>query len=329
METKWLEDFLSLAETRSFSRSAELRHVTQPAFSRRIQSLEAWLGADLIDRTAYPTRLTAAGDIFYEQALEMLGQINTTRALLRSKRPTAQTTVDLAVPHTLSLTYIPKWLTALDAEFGQINTRLRALNVHDAVMTLVEGDCDLLLCYHHPRQPVQLDAVRYEMLVLGSEALRPYARCDRHGVADFLLPGTTKSPLPLLSYTTNAYLGRMVELLLADAKRPHHLQKRYETDMAEGLKMMALEGHGVAFLPESSVTREVKQKRLARADDAHDAWQVTMEIRLYRERPTAQRPGKAVVGSLWRHLVQREASGRASSGKKSTAITPAVKKSSS
>ena len=44
METKWLEDFVSLAETHSFSRSAQLRHVTQPAFSRRIQALEAWAG---------------------------------------------------------------------------------------------------------------------------------------------------------------------------------------------------------------------------------------------------------------------------------------------
>ena len=47
METKWLEDFISLSETRSFSRSAQLRHVTQPAFSRRIQSLESWAGTDL------------------------------------------------------------------------------------------------------------------------------------------------------------------------------------------------------------------------------------------------------------------------------------------
>ena len=72
METKWLEDFVSLAETNSFSRSAELRHVTQPAFSRRIQSLEAWLGTDLIDRTSYPTRLTHAGEVFFER-LERLG----------------------------------------------------------------------------------------------------------------------------------------------------------------------------------------------------------------------------------------------------------------
>ena len=72
METKWLEDFVSLAETRSFSRSAQLRHVTQPAFSRRIQALEAWAGIDLVDRSSYPTRLTPAGETFHAQALEIL-----------------------------------------------------------------------------------------------------------------------------------------------------------------------------------------------------------------------------------------------------------------
>lgn len=305
METKWLEDFISLAETRSFSRSAELRHVTQPAFSRRIQSLEAWLGADLIDRTSYPTRLTPAGEVFYEQAMEMLGQINNALALMRGKRPAALTTVDFAVPHTLSLTYMPKWMTELESGFGKLNTRLIALNVHDAVMTMVEGGCDLLLCYHHPRQPVQLDASRYDMLTLGAEALRAYARCDKSGTPELVLPGSAKAPLPFLSYTSNAYLGRMVELILTDTKRPLHLEKHYETDMAEGLKMMALEGHGVAFLPESAVTREVKQKQLARADGGLSEWEVTMEIRLYRERPTAQRPGKPVVSRLWDYLVRR------------------------
>ncbi len=87
MESKWLEDFISLAETRSFSRAAGLRHVTQPAFSRRIRSLETWLGADLIDRTSYPTRLTPAGEVFYPQALEMLATISSTRSLLRGSVP--------------------------------------------------------------------------------------------------------------------------------------------------------------------------------------------------------------------------------------------------
>ena len=86
MDTRWLEDFISLAETRSFSKSATQRHVSQPAFSRRIRSLETWLGTDLIDRTSYPTKLTPAGEVFYEQALEMLAQINTARELMRDRR---------------------------------------------------------------------------------------------------------------------------------------------------------------------------------------------------------------------------------------------------
>jgi DNA-binding transcriptional LysR family regulator len=85
MDTKWLEDFVSLAETRSFSRSAQLRHVTQSAFSRRIQSLEVWAGTELVDRSTYPTQLTPAGQILYAQALDVLQSLQNTRALLRER----------------------------------------------------------------------------------------------------------------------------------------------------------------------------------------------------------------------------------------------------
>ncbi|MGV7211334.1 LysR substrate-binding domain-containing protein [Oxalobacteraceae bacterium A2-2] len=302
METKWLEDFISLAETNNFSRSAALRHVTQPAFSRRIQSLESWLGTDLVDRTSYPTKLTPAGVVFYEQALEMLAQINGARDMLRNKRAAAQTSIDIAVPHTLSLTFVPKWLTALERDFAPISCRLMALNVHDAVMQLVDGGCDLVLCYHHPRQPVQLDPGRYDMLVLGHESLRAYARCGRNRVPEYTLPGTKRAPLPFLSYTHSAYLGRMVDLILADTKTQLHLEPLYETDMAEGLKMMALEGHGIAFLPESAVLRELKAKQLARADERTPGCEIEMEIRLYRERASEQRRAKPIVDQLWKFL---------------------------
>jgi DNA-binding transcriptional LysR family regulator len=99
----------------------------------------------------------------------------------------------------------------------------------------------------------------------------------------------------------------MVDLILTQTKQALHLDKCYETDMAEGLKMMALEGRGIAFLPESAVTRELKQKQLARADGGADAWEVRMEIRLYRERPSEQKPGKPVVAKLWDYLTQMSA----------------------
>lgn len=302
MEVKWLEDFISLAETRSFRLSAELRHVSQPAFSRRIQSLEAWLGVDLIDRTSHPTCLTPAGQTFYERAIDMLGQINNTRALLKNGCSSEQATIDFAVPHTLGLAYLPEWMAKLRAKCGVLHSRLMALNVGEAVMAMADGGCDLLLCYHHHSKPVQLPANRYDMLKLGTETIRAYARCDKKGGPELCLPGSADAPLPFLSYSGNAYLGQMVDLISADARHPLHLEKRYETDMAEGLKTMALEGHGIAFLPESTVVREVKEKRLARADGGRADWEVCMEVRLYRERPTPQRPGKPIVSKLWSNL---------------------------
>ena len=158
METKWLEDFVSLAETRSFSRSAQLRHVTQPAFSRRIQALEAWAGTDLVDRSSYPTRLTPAGETLYAQSLEMLQALQSTRAMLRGHSAAGQDVIEFAVPHTLAFTFFPAWVSSLREKFGPIKSRLIALNVHDAVMRLVEGGCDIFIGYHHASQPFQLDA---------------------------------------------------------------------------------------------------------------------------------------------------------------------------
>ena len=286
METKWLEDFVSLAETRSFSRSAQLRHVTQPAFSRRIQSLEAWAGTDLVDRSSYPTRLTPAGETLYDQSLEMLQALQSTRAMLRGHTSAAQDVIEFAVPHTLAFTFFPAWVSELRDAFGPIKSRLIALNVHDAVLRLVEGSCDLLIAYHHSSQPFQLDPDRYEMVSLGEEVVAPYVKPDALGAPMFRLPGRVGHPLPYLGYAPGAYMGQMVDMILKQSSTPIHFDRVYETDMAEGLKAMALEGHGIAFLPYSAVKQELRVKRLVSAVPGDmQPMQITMDVRAYREKP--------------------------------------------
>ncbi|WP_259394999.1 2Fe-2S iron-sulfur cluster-binding protein, partial [Ralstonia pickettii] len=76
-------------------------------------------------------RLTQAGQIFYEQALTMLSQAHVARTLLRGHVGAPVPTIEFAVPHTLSLTYFPRWLQRIEAKMGQVHTRLRALNVPD------------------------------------------------------------------------------------------------------------------------------------------------------------------------------------------------------
>lgn len=316
METKWLEDFVSLAETRSFSRSAQLRHVTQPAFSRRIQALEAWAGTDLVDRSSYPTRLTPAGETLYSQSLEMLQGLQSTRAMLRGHTSAGQDVIEFAVPHTLAFTFFPAWVSSLREKFGPLKSRLIALNVHDAVLRLVEGSCDLLIAYYHESQPFQLDPDRYEMVSLGQEILAPFVRANAAGEPEYMLPGRAGQPLPYLGYAPGAYLGRMVDMLLKQSSTAIHLDRVYETDMAEGLKAMALEGHGIAFLPLSAVKKELRAKKLV---SAGGNLEMTMDVRVYRERPTSKEPPKSHAQALWTYL-QTQADGKDKAGGRTTLL---------
>ena len=71
--------------------------------------------------------------------------------------------------------------------------------------------------------------------------------------------------------------------------------------MAEGLKAMALEGHGLAFLPASSVRKELKSRRLVSAAGGA-GYELTMEVRIYRERPESARHVKPVARAVWDFL---------------------------
>ena len=82
VETKWLRDFLVLAQTKSFSRAAQLRHITQPAFSRRIKALENHLDCKLINRLYQPLQLTEKGILFEQSAQKIINELDLTFALL-------------------------------------------------------------------------------------------------------------------------------------------------------------------------------------------------------------------------------------------------------
>jgi DNA-binding transcriptional LysR family regulator len=296
METKWLEDFLCLADTRSFSRAAQDRHVTQSAFSRRIMALEAWLGVPLVDRSSHPTTLTSAGWLFRKLAADLLRDAYSARTLLSGQQPLADAAkvVQFAVAHTLVFTFFPRWLKQLTQEFGAITARVLAVNVPEGVQQLVAGDCDLLIGYHHPQLPILLDPNRYPYLSLGVDRMLPFSAPDAAGKPLFRLPGPTGpiAPLPFMAYSSGAFLGNVVEMILLNAPEPYRLQRCFETHMSEALKAMVVAGHGVGWLPESCVTEELRDGKLVSAGPT--AWTTSLEVRLHR---SARNP-KPVVAEL-------------------------------
>ncbi|HEX7645885.1 MAG TPA: LysR substrate-binding domain-containing protein [Noviherbaspirillum sp.] len=298
MDIKWVEDFLSLAQTRNFSRSAEDRNVTQSALSRRIRALEAWVGADLVDRSTYPLALTPSGKIFSATATEAVRLLQDTRAMLRGQSAD-DNMLRVSAGHTLSLNFFPMWLNSVRSRHGGIRARILPANVHDSVLSLVEGNCDLLLCYHHPDLPIELDPVKYQCASLGSDVVMPVSIPNRSGHAAFSLPGAKGSPTPRLGYTATSFFGRVVERIVSRADKGSHFVNVYESDMAELLKHMALAGHGLAWLPESCIVRELAEGRLVRAGS--EQWSLSLEIRLYR----AVDNHKPLLDELWSALDKR------------------------
>lgn len=284
MDFRWLRDFLSLAETGSFTTAAEAQHSSQPAFSRRIQSLEAWLGVELIDRTRYPTTLTPAGERFRSQAAEMVQRLIDARGELHGDPASGRETITIALPHALAIARFPGWWAEWRGPDDDIACRLLVSNVHDAVTAHVAGLADLLICFHHAQQPIFLDPGHYDRVAIGSEWLRPYAAA-RGGRPLFALPGIAKAPLPLLSYSSGAFLGRMVSLILQSAPEKLHAQQAFESDLADAVLGMAVAGQGVAWLPECTAAGAVCRRQLLPAGDKR--WSLELTVFAYCDRSQA------------------------------------------
>lgn len=296
MYIRWIDDLLALAESKNFSRAAESRHITQSALSRRIRSLEEWVGADLVDRGTYPLELTPAGKLFCEQGREALQLLLAARAEIRQETRMPGKAIQIRAGHTLSMTFLPRWIKQCQSRHGQFNTRVVAENVLDAVTALSEGSCDLMFCYHHPLTPILLDPEKFDYLSLGYEDFIPVSAPRPSGRPAFSLPGRNTAPLPYLAYTSTTFLGRVVEALLKQVPTEPSLERCNEADMAMLLLNMAKEGYGVAWVPGSAAVDALQKGELVHAGS--DEWHTRLEIRVYR----AINNANVTLQELWQSL---------------------------
>lgn len=280
MELKWLEDFLSLAETRSFSRSAEERHVTQPAFSRRIRALEIWLGTDLLDRSVYPVALTAEGKRFLETAEEVVAALNSSRESFHGAKAGGRVqTVSITALHTIAQSVLPKWISILQAQLGPFTSKVLPDNFNTCLHALTDGGYDFFMTFSHPEVPINLSEQAYPYLTIGKDHLVPVAA---PALAAEL--NTEGARLPLLQYSRGSFLGLMAKIAHGQQKTvPTYLSHINENSMAEALRAMARQGLGMAWLPQSLIEDDLALGRLVRLGDSFE-----LDIRLYRNTERAR-----------------------------------------
>lgn len=289
MDTAWLEDFLALVDLGHFSRAAEQRNITQPAFSRRVRALEDWVGTPLFDRNELPVTLTAAGESFRPLAEETLRRLFQGRETAREAGRLSAATVRIAATQTLSVSFFPNWVRTI-AGFERIQATIDLTGAHMAAceQTMLRGEAQFLLCHDHPGSTHMLASEQFLSVHLGADVLLPVCapRPDRSGPL-FELPGAPDAMVPLLSYTSASGLGRILASVQAVERSGASAKPIFSTHLTSVLVAMARDGHGMAWAPLSVVADDLECGRLVRAGGPQH--EVPVEIRLYRSR--AAEPG--------------------------------------
>ncbi|MGH1352337.1 MAG: LysR family transcriptional regulator [Methyloligellaceae bacterium] len=302
METKWLEDFLCLAKAGSFSKAAEQRNVTQPAFSRRIKALESWLGAGLIDRANYPVTLTSEGFAFKSVAENVLKQLYGSREKFQNQWRCTDIDISFASLDSLSTSFFPSWLKHLEKNGSVPATQLLQNSLKECVGYLERDNCDFVLCYNHDWAKNPLEHNDYVSVVLAQEKLVPICLADHQQSKNFSLQGTMENPLPLLAYSPDCFLGQIMEVAMDKLNKKHALKIVYENSTATSLKVMVEHGYGIAWIPERLIAREIANKEVSIISDFD--WIPSLEIRLYRPK----RKKRKIVEEFWSQILAEKGS---------------------
>ena len=277
MDLTWLADFLALNESRSFSRAADRRHVTQPAFSRRIQALEQWAGAGLFERGPGSVSLTEPGRRFLPWAETLRRQVEEARADVRAGLQAADAPLRIAATHSLSLTFFARWIEAIGERLSLGAAQLASDSLTGCERLLIEGRTQFLLAHSHPGTPVRLDETQFCSISVGTDALVPVASPRR--AAEIGHAGSWAEQ-PFVTYSEESGLGRILARELEGEGEKIALRPAFTSHHAGVLKEMALSGQGMAWLPRSIINAELGLGTLVLLDGA--ARPIGLDIRLFR-----------------------------------------------
>jgi DNA-binding transcriptional LysR family regulator len=246
MELRQLRYFVAVARERNFTRAAESLHIAQPPLSRQIQQLEHQVGVRLIERGSRPVRLTEAGKLFYDQAVQALEHVEQMTEMTRRLAAAARPRVGIGFVASTLYGYLPEVIRRYRAARPEVEISLHELTSLEQILALKDGRIDVGFG-RVPHDDPQVDRIlmRNEPLLTALPATHPLA--DHPG----RLRLTDLAGLPLVVYPKAprpSYADQVLALFRARGVRPPVVHEVKELQTALGL--VAAES-AVALVPAS------------------------------------------------------------------------------
>jgi DNA-binding transcriptional LysR family regulator len=143
MELRHLKSFLAVADTLNFGRAADRLHLSQPALSLQIRSLEETVGVRLLERNRRKTTLTPAGILFREDATEILAKVD--RAVQHARLAASGKLGSLRIGFisTAAREIVPSIVREFRDAHQDVDLSLRNILTMDQVRLLEAGTLDI------------------------------------------------------------------------------------------------------------------------------------------------------------------------------------------
>ena len=245
MQLVELRTFLAVAEEKSFSAAAQRLHITQPAISKRIQSLENHLCTNLFDRIGKRVYLTEAGNLLIERAETMLLLAKDTEKEIFNLNDTISGRLNLATSHHIGLHRLAPVLKEFSKRYPAVQLDIQFEDSEVAYQMVRSGQVELAVVTLNPdRTDLDADliatAVWHDPLVFVSSVAKSNA-ASMQMLADqpCILPG-------LATYTGRIVMDRFAQAGLT-------LKPTLSTNYLETIGMLVSVGLGWSVLPQSMV----------------------------------------------------------------------------
>ncbi|MBE0425645.1 MAG: LysR family transcriptional regulator [Nitrospirae bacterium] len=157
MEDHKLKVFCTVAETKSFSKTSEIIHLTQPAVSLQIQALEEKYETKLFDRSSSTVTLTPTGEILYKYAKEILALYASAEKTIGKQTGLVKGSLTIGAGSNIGNYILPSVITEFRATHPKIKIYLIVGNTKRVVELLNAGNIDVGL--------VEGDVSRQKMIV--------------------------------------------------------------------------------------------------------------------------------------------------------------------
>jgi DNA-binding transcriptional LysR family regulator len=175
-----LQAFRAVAELSSFRKAADALHVSQPAFSRRIEKLEEALGVKLLERTTRKVELTAVGRDFDRKVQQLLDELDNTLLGIRGVGSTRMGEVTIAcVPSTVYY-FISHVISRYREQYPKIRVKIFDASANDVLSAVSRGEADFGLNFMGSQEPdIEFKPLLEERFVAACRRDHPIAKKRR------------------------------------------------------------------------------------------------------------------------------------------------------